>query len=99
MDKSKASSALMKAAAEFINRESNRRSLITVTKAEIGDRGGRVMIYVSVFPDDQSAAVMDFLGRSRADFANYLKKTIRLRSIPHIDFLHDPNIGGVVKEV
>jgi ribosome-binding factor A len=97
-DNAKVESALLHAAAEFINRESNRRSLITVTKV-VMDQRGRAEVYVSVYPDNQAAAALDFLSRMQDDMREYVKKKIKMRSIPHFTFVQDPNIGGVGEAV
>jgi len=89
--------ALQKAASEFINRESNRRSMITVTKVLLDKRGRRVDIFVSVFPEKDTHAATDFLNRQRSEFREYLKKHVRLHTIPTITFLADPVIGGTIE--
>ncbi len=98
MDKAKTESALLHAAAEFINRESNRTSLITVTRVELDTRGQHLTVFVSVFPDENARIALEFLSRVRDEFAQYIKKTIKIRSIPRIVFLQDPYLGGVVVE-
>ncbi len=99
MDNKKVESALLHAAAEFINRESNRRSLITVTRAEIGDKRGHLIIYITIYPENQAAAALDFLSRVHEDFRDFVKKKIKIRSIPYVTFQQDPNIGGVGEPV
>lgn len=86
-------SALTAAAALFINRESNRRSLITVTKVEIEDGGRIARIFVSVMPQNQAHAVTDFLSRQQREFAAFLKTQARLHTIPRVTFLPDPEMG------
>jgi ribosome-binding factor A len=98
MDKAKTESALLHAAAEFINRESNRTSLITVTRVELDDRGQHLTVFVSVFPDEHARTALEFLSRVRDEFAEYIKKTIKIRMIPRIVFLQDPHLGGVIAE-
>lgn len=86
-------SAITSAAAEFINRESNRRSLITVTRVEIEEGGKTARIFVSVMPEEQTHAVADFLSRQRDEFSTFLKKKVRLHTIPRVTFLPDPEMG------
>lgn len=73
-------SAIHTAAAEFINRESNRTSLITVTKVTMPDEK-HALIFVSVFPQKDTAAVVDFLSRQNEEFLRFVKKTVKLWSI------------------
>jgi ribosome-binding factor A len=85
-------SALHTAAAEFINRESNRRSLVTVTKVVLTDEK-HAQIFVSVYPQKDGAAVTDFLSRQREEFFMFMRKTVKLHSTPHVVFLLDPEMG------
>ena len=80
------STLIKDAAAEFLNRESNRTSLITVTGATISKDFARATVYFTVFPDDQQEQVLHFARRKRADFKAYLKSHLRLRRIPFVDF-------------
>lgn len=90
--------AIRQAASEFINRESNRTSMITVTRVEMDYRGLAVEIYISVYPDKDLHAATDFLNRKRDAFKEYLKKAMKIRAIPRITFLAEPNIGKPVEE-
>lgn len=96
--KERALAALKQAASEFINRESNRRSMITVTKVVLDRRGSRVDIFVSVFPEKDTHAATDFLNRRRDDFYAFLKKNTRLARLPRATFHADPVIGGTLHE-
>ena len=87
--------ALHTAAAEFINRESNRRSLITVTSVEWPEGDKRARIFVSVFPASQTPAAMDFLSRQHDEFMAFLKKRVKLHMLPHVSFLPDPEMTRV----
>lgn len=84
---------LKKAASEFINRESNRTSMITVTGIELDRRESHVTIFVSVFPEKDTHGATDFLNRNRDEFKRYLKQHTALRVIPRVEFLPDPNLG------
>ncbi len=77
------------AASMFIARESNRTSLITVTRADISPDGSRSTIYVSVLPESAEEDALDFLKRSRSDFKAWVMKEVRLRRIPFFDFALD----------
>ena len=96
MDRAKTASAIHTAAAEFVNRESNRRSLITVTKVELDERGLKARVYVTVYPDTQAVAALDFLSRAKDDLKDFLQKRIRMQALPHCTFVQDPNIAGIV---
>ncbi len=101
MDRAKVLSALEHTAAEFINRESNRQSLITVTHAELDDRGQEALIFVSVYPDERAHGAIDFLNRNVDEFKKFVRSRLKMHNIPRYRFMQDPNLGGleVGKEV
>lgn len=73
-------------AGEFLERESNRRSLVTVTRADLAPNFKSIMIYLSVLPETEEKPALDFAKRQRSDFREYLKEHTRLHPIPNIDF-------------
>lgn len=75
-------------AAMFIAREAGTESLITVIRAESAAHGERVLVFVSVFPEEKARAALAFLERQREAFSNHLKTHARLR-LPRVDFLLD----------
>jgi len=80
--------ALRAAAAEFLNREASKQSMITVTRAELNDGGARGIVYLTVYPDGQEQQAVDFANRRRSDFVAYFKKRVR-GHIPHVEFRPD----------
>src|SRR5690349_14712298 len=80
--------ALRETAAEFLNREAGRQSMITVTRAELREDGRRGAVYLSVFPAAEEAAAVEFANRRRGDFVAYFKKRVRA-AVPHVEFLLD----------
>lgn len=80
---------LRQAAAEYINRESNRSSLITVTGVHVTDDFSRARILVSVLPEEKEEEVLAFLRRSRSDLREELEHSWRMGKPPFIDFSID----------
>lgn len=76
-------------AARFIAEEAGAGSLITVVRAQSVSKGERVLIFVSVFPEDKALAALAFLERKRKVFSDHLKTHTRLHGLPRIDFLLD----------
>lgn len=76
-------------ASEFIERESNRNSLITVTRVYIPTDLKNANIMVTVLPQDQEQNAINFLKRSRGDFKQYFMKHARVGRIPFFDFTLD----------
>ena len=80
---------LREVAAEFLARESNGRSLITVTAAQVDEGGSRARIYLTVLPDDYEGEVVQFANRNRHEFGVYLLKKVRGMRIPQVEFVID----------
>ena len=75
--------------AEYINRENNKTSLITVTRIDISPNLSSADIYVSVFPETAEESALNFLKRKRPEVKNEIKKKMNMRRIPFVDFKID----------
>lgn len=76
-------------ASNFLAREINRTSLVTVTRVVLSDTGNRADIMLSVLPEKAEKAALDFCKRKRTEFREYVKKNSRFRIIPTFDFQID----------
>ena len=76
-------------AAEFLNRESNRTSLITVTRTLLSKDGRHADILITVFPEEKDKEALDFLKRLRGDLRAHLRKETKLARLPFLDFKID----------
>ncbi len=74
---------------EFIHRESNGSSLITVTRFEMSNKEDVGDFYISVLPETQENAVMDFITRNLTPMRKFVMEHIPAGHIPfltpHID--------------
>lgn len=77
---------LMHIAADFFARESNRQSLITVTRASVTPNLRSATIYFTVLPFDKAEQALSFAKRMRTDFRTYMKHHTSFKQIPFIDF-------------
>jgi ribosome-binding factor A len=77
---------IIKFASQFVENESNRDSLITVTSAHLTNDLKKAMIFVTVFPDTREEDALNFLKRQRGEFRNYVKKNSRISRVPFFDF-------------
>lgn len=82
----KVGNIIKKLASEFLSRESNRTSLITVTDVRMEDRERSAIILFTVFPETQAAIALSFAKRKRSEFREHFKKNTRLKYIPRFDF-------------
>ena len=80
---------IKEAAAEFIQRESNGLSLITITRAEITSNSKNITIYFTVMPEEKKQAALDFANRNRSEFFEFLKKKIKAGWLPKMVFAYD----------
>lgn len=73
-------------AADFLERESNRNSLVTVTSVIMSDDAKEATIMVTVLPESMEKGAIDFLKRKRSDFKSYFKEHASIGRIPFFDF-------------
>ncbi len=87
--KEKLSELYRKLAADFINQESNRQSMATVTDTIVSRDGKTVRVLLTVLPEEKTPAVIDFLNRNKREFGLYIKNNSKIGRLPHFDFLVD----------
>ena len=80
---------LAKYFAIFIERESNKSSLITVTRCDIAPNFKNVIVYLSVLPEDKEDSVVAFMDRRKWDARDFIKKRLSMRVIPFVEFKID----------
>jgi len=85
----KVNELLRNLAAEFLERESNRESLITVTKANVSSDLKRATVYITVLPEEKEAAALDFAKRKRKELREFVKSKTKFRVLPFFDVLID----------
>jgi len=75
--------------AEFLGRENNRTSLVSVTSATCSPDLKRGTIYISVFPSSKEHDALEFAKRKRPELREFLKKNMPIKIIPFIDIAID----------
>jgi ribosome-binding factor A len=80
---------LLHLAAEFFRTESNRQSLMTITKADVSPNFSESTIYFTVLPTEMEEHALNFAKRKRREFKQYVKKHTNMRRIPFFDFAID----------
>lgn len=76
-------------ASEFVERESNRNSLITVTRVYLPSDMKHATIMFTVLPEGQEENALNFLKRMRGEFKEFFKKRAKVGRIPFFDFQLD----------
>ncbi|HET8580860.1 MAG TPA: ribosome-binding factor A [Candidatus Paceibacterota bacterium] len=85
----KLAAAIAHAAAQYFERESNRQSLITVTRADISPDLANATIYLSVLPRSAEADVISFARRNRGELREFVKKSQPMKRVPTLDVVID----------
>lgn len=85
----KLSELLRHQAAKFVEENSNRVSLITITSADISADLKNANVFFTVLPENKEEEVLNFLRRKRSEFKSYVKKNLKLKRIPFFDFQID----------
>lgn len=80
---------LREIAARLIERESNKTALITVTRAEVFERGRKATIFITVMPTDGEESALNFIKRKRPEIKDAIKRGMRISTIPFIDVAID----------
>ena len=75
--------------AQFLNRENNRTSLVTVTSCTTSPDLKRATIYITVLPDSKENSALGFAKRKRGELREFLKKNMKVKIIPFIDIQVD----------
>jgi len=83
------STLLKNLAANFLERESSRTSLITVTGISISKDFKKADILISVLPERDEDTALAFAKRKRSDLRDFIKKQTRMRVLPFFDFKID----------
>ncbi len=78
--------AIREKAAEYLQRESNQTSLITVTDVKLSKDGKHAKILFSVLPTDKEIGALNFAKRHRSEFYKYFIDNIRIGRPPLFDF-------------
>ena len=71
--------------AQFLGRENNRTSLITVTSANVSPDLKRATIFITVLPSSKEKVALDFIKRKRGELRDFLKENIPIKIIPFLD--------------
>ncbi len=75
--------------AQFLGRENNRTSLITVTSATCSPDLKRATIFITVLPNAKEKNALEFAKRKRSELREFLKKNMPIKTIPFLDIAID----------
>ena len=75
--------------AEFLGKENNRTSLITVTSCNTSPDLKKATVFITVLPDNKEHDALDFSKRKRTEIRDYLKRKMNIKVIPFLDIKID----------
>ena len=78
----KAIENIKRIAAEFLEMESNKTTLITVTNASISKDLKKATLYITVLPEEREMEALEFTRRRLSDFRDYVKTKMKFRNLP-----------------
>lgn len=81
----KMANLLKELSAQFLERESDNTSLITVTKAEVSPDFKKATIFITILPDNRESAAIAFAKRQRGELREYLKKNLTTKVVPFLE--------------
>lgn len=82
----KLAAEIAREAARFLETESNRTALITVTRAELGAKNQTAQVFLSVLPPEAEEAAVAFANRRAGAFRKFLGQAARMRRLPVVSF-------------
>ena len=85
----KMASLISNFAAEYFGQEASKNSLMTITHADILDRGRRAIVYFTTLPREKEAEALDFAKRRSRDFKRFIMNKKTFGFAPNIDFCID----------
>ena len=80
----KVANLIKELSAEFLGRENNKTSLITVTQATCSPDLKRATIFITVLPDEKETAALHFVERQLGELREFLKKNLAIKNIPYL---------------
>ena len=85
----KVANYLKELTADFLGRENNKTSLITVTSATCSPDLKRATIFITVFPTEKEKVALEFAKRKRPELREFFKKNMTTKNIPFVDIAID----------
>lgn len=87
--KEKITSLLERMAAEFISKEGDFSSLVTVVGSQLSDSGRHINILISVLPETDEKRILELLSKMKKGYAKYVENRAKVSRMPSFDFKID----------
>jgi ribosome-binding factor A len=70
--------------AQFLGKENNRTSLVTVTVCTVSPDLKQATIFITVFPETKEKPALEFIKRKLKELREFLKKNMSIKIIPFL---------------
>ena len=80
----KVANQIKELAAQFLGRENNRTSLITVISATASPDLKRATIFITVLPTEKETSALEFVRRKLGELREFLKENVPIKTIPFL---------------
>ncbi len=100
----KVATLLTELVAKFVQQEANPNPLITITRSNVSKDYKNATIFFTTIPEDRQDDALVFLKRSAGDIRRHVMQHMRIKQIPHLDFMvdygerHRQHIDEIVRE-
>ena len=81
----KVANQIKELSAQFLERENNRTSLLTITSCTVSSDLKRATLFITVFPDSEENKVLGFVKRRLKELRGFLKEKMPIKIIPFLD--------------
>lgn len=81
----KVANSIKELSAQFLGRENNKTSMITVISANVSPDLKKATIFVTVLPASKEDMALNFIKRNLGDLREFLKKNLPIKIIPFLD--------------
>ena len=85
----KVANQIKELAAQYLGRENNRTSLITVMSATCSPDMKRATIFITVLPTSKESVALGFVKRNLGELREFLKNNMPIKIIPFLDVAID----------
>lgn len=101
---SKVATLLTELAAKYVQQEANTDPLITITRSDVSPDYKNATIFFTTIPEERQEDALAFLKRNGGEMRRFVMKQMRIKHIPHLDFMvdygerHRQHIDEIVRE-
>lgn len=74
---------------KYVSKETNGRSLITVTTVDMSEKADHATVFITVMPEKEEDTALEFLKRKRKEIRKEIMKNLPIARIPFVEIAID----------